>query len=86
MIPRDQILHMEYDDFVVDPVAAAQGVYQRFGYPPDPGLKSRMADWLRSHPSDKHGKHRYQLSDFGLTAEDVHRRLKDADLLAAAAR
>jgi len=84
-VPRDQIMHIEYDDFVVDPVAAALGVYERFGYREDAGLKARMEDWLASHPSDKHGKHRYQLSDFGLTPEDVRARLKDADLLAAAA-
>ncbi len=86
MIPRDQIMHMEYDDLVADPVGMACTVYERFGYRDDPELEQRMVAWLKEHPSDRHGRHTYQLSDFGLTAEDVHRRLKDADLLAAAAR
>jgi hypothetical protein len=34
-----------------------------------------MQKWLADHPSDKHGKHRYELSDFGLTADGVRRRV-----------
>jgi hypothetical protein len=82
-VPRDQIMHVEYDELVADPVATALAVYQRFGYPPDAGLEARMAQWLKAHPSDKHGKHRYRLSDFGLSEEDVRRRLEGPDLLAA---
>ena len=33
-----------------------------------------MTEWLASNPSDKHGKHRYQLSDFGLTRSRYVRR------------
>lgn len=82
-VPRDQIMHVEYDELVADPVAAALAVCARFGYPADPGLEDRMAQWLKAHPSDKHGKHRYRLSDFGLTEEDVRRRLEGPELLAA---
>ena len=42
-----------------------------------------MRDWLAAHPSDKHGKHHYQLSDFGLTAEAVRARLDGPELAAA---
>ena len=81
--PRDQILHVDYDDLVADPVAMARRVYEHFGYPADPSLDARMADWLASHPSDKHGKHTYQLSDFGLTENDVRRRLEGESFVAA---
>jgi len=82
-IPRDQVLHVDYDDLVADPVAMARRVYEHFGYPVDPGLDARMVDWLESHPSDKHGKHTYQLSDFGLTEDDVRRRLEGESFVAA---
>jgi hypothetical protein len=85
-IPRDQIIHMDYDTFIADPVAGALGVYARFGYPADTGLAARMSEWLASHPSDKHGKHNYQLSDYGLTPEIIRTRLKRTALLAAGAR
>lgn len=80
-IPRDQIVHVEYEDLVADPAAMALSIYERFGYSSDAGLKARMATWLANHPSDKHGKHRYLLSDFGLTADDVRRRLARAQPL-----
>ena len=75
IIPRDQIVHVEYDDLVADPVAMAMSVYERFGYPTDPALKARMRSWLAEHPSDKHGKHATRWSDFGLTEEEVRQRL-----------
>jgi len=80
---RDQILHVEYDDLVADPIAMARRVYEHFGYPADSSLDARMADWLASHPSDRHGKHTYRLSDFGLTENDVRRRLEGESFVAA---
>jgi hypothetical protein len=82
-VSPDQIMHVEYDDLVANPVAMARSIYERFGYPSDPGLDARMADWLRNHPSDRHGRHTYQLSDFGLTENDVKRRLEDESFVAA---
>jgi hypothetical protein len=82
-VPREQIIHVEFDDLIADPVGVATGIYQRFGYPPDPAITTKMADWLRNNPSDKHGKHRYQLSDFGLTPEEVRARLASPEPAAA---
>jgi hypothetical protein len=58
-------------------------VYDRFGYRDDPELEQKMVDWLKNHPSDRHGRHTYELSDFGLTENDVHRRLEDESFEAA---
>jgi hypothetical protein len=74
-VPRDQIIPVQYDDLVRDPVAMASSIYDRFGYPVDAGLKARMQQWLADHPSDKHGKHAYALEDFGLTPEIIRQRL-----------
>jgi hypothetical protein len=78
IVPRDQIVHVEYDDLVKDPTAMALSIYDRLGYPGDAGLQGRMQQWLADHPSDKHGKHRYELKDFGLTEEGVRRRVARA--------
>jgi hypothetical protein len=75
-IPRDQITHVTYDELIVDPVGEALAIYDRFGYRADPALRAKMTTWLQRHPSDKHGRHRYQLSDFGLTVEEVRKRLQ----------
>ncbi len=75
VVPRDQIVHVEYDELVRDPTAMAVSIYDRFGYPADAGLKARMNKWLVENPSDKHGKHTYALEDFGLTPEIIRKRL-----------
>jgi Sulfotransferase family len=84
-VPRDQIMHVSYHEQIADPVAKVTQIYERFGYPTDAGLAGKIRDWLQSHPSDKHGKHRYQLSDFGLTREEVHARLEGPEQLAVSA-
>ncbi len=75
VVPRDQIVHVEYDELVRDPAAMAVSIYERFGYPADASLKARMSKWLADNPSDKHGKHTYALEDFGLTPEIIRKRL-----------
>jgi hypothetical protein len=75
VVPRDQIVHVEYDELVRDPAAMAVSIYDRFGYSTDAALKARMNKWLVENPSDKHGKHTYALEDFGLTPEIVRKRL-----------
>jgi hypothetical protein len=75
VVPRDQIVHVEYDELVRDPAAMAVSIYERFGYPADAALKARASKWLAESPSDKHGKHTYALEDFGLTPEIIQKRL-----------
>jgi Sulfotransferase family len=82
-IPRDQVLHVEYDDLIADPAGMALSVYARFGYPHAASLEPKMRNWLTTHPSDRHGKHHYRLSDFGLTETDVRRRLEGESFEAA---
>jgi len=82
-LPRDQIVHVEYDELVRDPAAMAVSIYERLGYPADPTLKARAQQWLAEHPSDKHGKHSYVLEDFGLTPEILKQRLAEPPLKTA---
>lgn len=82
-IPSDQIVHVEFSDLVADPVAKVGTIYKHFGYPDDPALADKASAWLKANPSDKHGKHRYQISDFGLTVEGVRRRLDPTSTEAA---
>jgi len=82
-IPSEQVVHVHFKELVADPAAKVLSIYDRFGYPIDPALADKISAWLKANPSDKHGKHRYQLSDFGLTAEIVRRRLDPASIEAA---
>jgi Ni/Co efflux regulator RcnB len=65
-----------YDDFAADPLGTVESVYARFGLP----LSGRAADAMRALLREQQGAggarpaHRYALSDFGLTGEQVDQR------------
>ncbi len=54
VVPREQIVHVEYEDLIADPAAMAMSIYERLGYSTDPALKARMTKRLAEHPSEKH--------------------------------
>jgi len=65
---------IEYDDFVANPLGTVAAVYQHFGLT----LSGRAADAMRVLCEQNAGTagpgHRYALSDFGLTGEQVDER------------
>ncbi len=69
--PGLPIHDMRYKDLAADPVEAARGVYRFAGMNFDARAEAAMRGWLAANPSDKHGRHSYQLSDYGLTEARV---------------
>jgi hypothetical protein len=59
---------------MADPVAAVRGLYAHFGEEVSPLHVRRMETWMRDRPQDVHGRHRYQLADFGFTREGLDER------------
>ena len=64
-----------YDDFAADPLGTVESVYARFGLP----LSGQAADAMRALLREQQAAagpqaHRYALSDFGLTGEQVDER------------
>ena len=64
-----------YDEFAADPVGTVEAIYARFGLT----LSGRAADAMRAVPEQDAARgarpaHRYTLSDFGLTGEQVDER------------
>ena len=45
VVPREQIVHVEYEDLVADPAPMAMSIYERLGYSTDAALKARMTKW-----------------------------------------
>lgn len=74
-LPAEQIVHVQYADMMRDAPSTAAAVYTQLGYPEDPALPAKMADWLAQNPKNRHGTHKYSLSDFGLSEADVRREL-----------
>jgi len=61
-----RIYDLLYQDLVSDPLGAVQRLYAHFGYPYTPEFERRATAWLREHPQDRYGRHRYSLEEFGL--------------------
>jgi hypothetical protein len=73
-----QFCDVYYDDFVADPVGTAEHVYAYFGLPlTDDAQAAMSALHAGTATSDRRPAHRYRLSDFGLTGEEVDERFAD---------
>lgn len=70
-----QFCDVDYFEFVKDPVAAVEGIYEHFGIGFTDEARTAMVD---SHAESQKGprapKHTYSLSDYGLTDEQVKER------------
>jgi hypothetical protein len=73
-----QFFDVGYDDFVRDPLGTVETTYAHFGLPLDDAARAAMA---RLHDGSRSGAgrpaHRYTLSDFGLTGEEIDERFTD---------
>ncbi len=74
-LPDDRVCHIDYRDLTANPVATVANVYERFGYPQDVQLTTRMRAWMDAHPNGDKFRHKYRLSDFGLTEDEVRKAL-----------
>ncbi len=72
-----EIYHLQYNDFIKDPVNAVSKIYENFGLEPRPLHKKNMEAWMKFNPKNKHGKHSYSLSDYGLTSPQVKDTFKE---------
>jgi len=75
--PADQFLDISYEQLIKAPLETVEEVYRFLGIGLSPEARSRMAAFLQRHPQNKHGKHRYSLSEFGLNAEAEAARFRD---------
>lgn len=70
-----QFYDVAYDDFVADPIGTVEAIYRHFGLAMTDAARDAMSSLHRESSSGKaKPAHRYALSDFGLTAEQVDER------------
>jgi len=69
----DRIMDVLFDTVVKDPIGTVKQLYERFGYQYSPEMEAGMQRWLAENPQGKHGTHKYELEQFGLTEELVNR-------------
>jgi len=56
----------QFTDLCDDPIAVVRALYERFDWPVSAAFELRMKAFLEDNAREKHGVHRYQLSDFAL--------------------
>lgn len=67
----DRLTNVLFDMVVKDPIGTVRQIYERFGYDYSPEMEAGMQKWLADNPQGKHGSHKYELEQFGLTQADI---------------
>ena len=69
--PQVKVLDLRFKDIIADPVAAVRQVYTHAVMDFTAETQKAVSDWWVANPSDKHGQHKYELADYGLTRGQV---------------
>ncbi len=70
-LASNRICDVEYDEISRDPIAAVRRIYDHFGWSLSQNAEQRMRTLVASHAERQPGNHRYHLSQFGSSAEEV---------------
>jgi hypothetical protein len=74
-LPADQVVDVQFTDFVADPLEAIATIYDRLGRELTGEAADRMRTFLADHPGDGGGGGtRYRFADTGLDAEELRER------------
>ena len=65
-LPRVQVHHSRYADFMSDPFGVVRSVYAAFGRELSADAEVRMKAHLADRPKDRHGTHEYSFEHLGL--------------------
>jgi hypothetical protein len=75
VVPDDQVIDVQFTDFVGDPLAAIADIYSALGKELTPEAEERMGAFLASHPGDGGGGGtRYRFAETGLDADALRER------------
>jgi len=72
-----QILDILHSDFHQNPMGTLEKIYQFIDEPLDDMTRKAMQQRIIDDPERQHGKHHYNISDFGLTVTQVRERFAD---------
>jgi hypothetical protein len=73
----DQFFDMDHREFHRDPMAVIRHIYEKFDLSLSDKAASRMQRWIAESPTTKHGEHHYDITDYGITSDQVRRRFAD---------
>ena len=70
-LAKNRICDVEYEEISRDPIAAVRRIYGHFGWTLSTEAEQRMRILVKSHAARQPGNHRYHLSEFGFSEEEV---------------
>jgi hypothetical protein len=77
IVPEDQVVDVQFVDFVDDPLTAIAALYEQLGRELTPATAKRMQEFLAAHPGDGGGGgSRYRFADTGLDADELRERAR----------
>ena len=76
LIRSNQIIDIGFHEFLENPLAQIESIYDFFGLELAASTRQTMQGYLNDNPSGKHGAHQYTLSDFGLDVEEERQRVR----------
>lgn len=68
---EQKVLDVKYENLIHDPIGEVETIYDHFGIPLSPVARRAMRASLRVNVQHRHGRHLYQLADFGLDRSRV---------------
>jgi hypothetical protein len=74
-IGSERFIDVRYTDVLRDPLGEVARIHRHLELPLSDATAGRVHDWLEHNRQHKHGRHRYEASDFGLSAERIAERL-----------
>ncbi|MGH9051357.1 MAG: sulfotransferase family protein [Acidimicrobiia bacterium] len=76
VLPADQTIDVEFDEFMADDVAMVERIYELARQPFTAEARATMDAFMAEHPRGKFGGVVYDLADFGLDREELRARLR----------
>ena len=73
----ERFIDVDYRDLTTDPISVVADIYERSGFELQSADKDRMAAWAHANPAGKHGKHSFDASDLGFSADELAQIYKD---------
>lgn len=70
-----QVFDVYYERLVADPLGTVRGIYDYFKLPWTAEFEAAMTRYLAENPQGKHGRHKYSSADFGMTDEEIRKRV-----------
>jgi hypothetical protein len=70
-LPEELFVDCSQQEFVESPLQLVEKVYAAFDLDLTAGSRSVLHSHIEANPKGKHGRHDYQLEDYGLTREMI---------------